>query len=153
MANHYRGGELLTGVLVGIGVGAAAALLFAPQSGQETREVIRERGLEIKSRAADVGEESRKRAEDLGDQARNRVEQAQARGGVAPGEQLAHDVGHGRHAGGASASAGPLGDRRATYPLAERNRPGQGNLREKARRIVGAFVSRARRDMRQSIGW
>ncbi len=80
MAKDYRGWEFLTGMLVGTGVGAAAALLLAPQSGQETREVIRERGFEVKSRVEDVGEEGRKRAEDLGDQARNRAGKAQARG-------------------------------------------------------------------------
>ena len=80
MAQDHRGGEFLTGMLVGIGVGATAALLLAPQSGQETRDVIRERGLEIKSRAVDVGDEGRQRVEDLGDQARHRAEEAQVRG-------------------------------------------------------------------------
>jgi gas vesicle protein len=87
MANDHRGWQFLTGILVGTGVGAAAALLLAPQSGQETREDFRERGLELKSRARDVGEESLKRAEDLGDQARNRAEEAQARGRLVIEEQ------------------------------------------------------------------
>lgn len=79
MANDYHGSGFLTGMLLGVGVGAAAALLFAPKSGEEMRGAIRERGLELKSRAEDVGEEGRQRAEELGDQARNQVERVQAR--------------------------------------------------------------------------
>lgn len=87
MANDRRGLEFLTGVLLGTAIGATAALMLAPQSGQETREVIRERGLELKSRAEDVGAASRQRAEDLGDQARNRAAEAQARGRLVIEEQ------------------------------------------------------------------
>jgi len=87
MANDQGGLEFLAGLLVGAGVGATAALLLAPQSGQETREVIRERGLEVKSRAEDVGDASRKRVEDLGNQARSRAEQVQARGRLVIEEQ------------------------------------------------------------------
>lgn len=75
MANDRGGLAFLAGMLLGTGVGAAAALLLAPQSGEETRDVIRESGLEIKSRAEDVSEEGRQRAQDLGDKARNSVEQ------------------------------------------------------------------------------
>src|SRR5512140_2291510 len=76
MANDQGGLEFLAGLLLGAGVGVTATLLLAPQSGHETREVIRERGLELKSRAEDVGDAGRKRAQELGDHA----EQAQARG-------------------------------------------------------------------------
>ncbi len=87
MTNDQRGWEFLTGMLVGIGVGAAAALLLAPQSGQETCKAIRDQGLELKSRAENVGEDGRQRAQDLGGQARNRAEQAQARGRLVIEEQ------------------------------------------------------------------
>jgi len=87
MNNDHRGWEFLTGMVLGTGLGAAAALLLAPQSGQETREEIRERGVEFKSRAEDAGEAGRKRAQDLGDQARNRAGQAQARGRLVIEEQ------------------------------------------------------------------
>jgi len=79
MAKDQSGLEFLAGILLGAGVGAAAALLLAPQSGHQTREVIRERGLEVKRRAEDVGEESRQRAKDVAEQARNRAREAQAR--------------------------------------------------------------------------
>lgn len=87
MANDYHGSGFLTGMLLGVGVGAAAALLFAPKSGEETRGAIRERGLELKSRAEDMGEEGRQRAEGLEDQARNQVERVQARSRVVIDEQ------------------------------------------------------------------
>ena len=74
MADDSRGWEFLTGFLLGAVVGAAAALLMAPQSGEETREQIRERGIELRSRASEVGEEGRKRAEELAMDARARAE-------------------------------------------------------------------------------
>jgi len=87
MGKNQRGLEFLTGIFVGAGIGAAATLLLAPQSGEETREAIRERGFELKGRAEDVGDVSRKRAQDLGNQARNYAEEAQARSRHAIEEQ------------------------------------------------------------------
>ncbi len=87
MTKDHRGWEFLTGMVLGTGFGAAVALLFAPQAGQETREEIRERGVEFKIRAEDAGEAGRKRALDLGDQARDRAGQAQARGRLVIEEQ------------------------------------------------------------------
>jgi len=45
------GGEFMAGFLVGALVGAAAALLLAPQSGEETRTLIREKVIELGQRA------------------------------------------------------------------------------------------------------
>jgi gas vesicle protein len=56
-------GAFLIGFVVGGLVGAAVALLMAPQSGEETRTVIREKGIEIKDRAMETAEEARERAE------------------------------------------------------------------------------------------
>ena len=61
--------------LAGIGVGAAAALLFAPQSGRETRQMLSrtaergreylgERAEELKERGRDLYERGRDVAED-----------------------------------------------------------------------------------------
>lgn len=80
MGNDYHGREFLTGIVLGTAVGAAAALLLAPQSGQETREVIRERGIEIKNRAENAGEASLQHAQDLRDQALHQADQAQTSG-------------------------------------------------------------------------
>jgi gas vesicle protein len=57
-------GAFLAGVLVGGLVGAAAALLLAPQSGEETRTMIRERGIELKSRLEQAAR-VKDRAEDV----------------------------------------------------------------------------------------
>jgi len=87
MADDSRGWEFLTGFLLGTVVGAAVALLFAPKSGEETRELIRERGIELKGRAAELTEESRRHAEELAAEARKRAEEAEARGRLVLEEQ------------------------------------------------------------------
>ena len=42
------------GLVMGALVGAAVALLFAPQPGAETRRQVKEKALEIKDKAADI---------------------------------------------------------------------------------------------------
>ena len=51
------------GFIFGGLIGMAAALLLAPQSGEETREAIRARGLELRDLAAERVEDARLRAE------------------------------------------------------------------------------------------
>ena len=41
------------GVLIGLAAGVAAGLLLAPQSGKETRKMIRDKALEVKGLAED----------------------------------------------------------------------------------------------------
>jgi len=89
MAEDSHGWEFLTGFLLGTVVGAAAALLLAPQAGEDTREQIRERGIELKSRAVDLSEQGRKRAEELAVEARQRAAEAQERSRLALEEQRA----------------------------------------------------------------
>lgn len=101
MADDSRGWEFLTGFLLGTAVGAATALLLAPQSGEETRELIRERGIELKGRAGELTEESRLRAEALAAEARRRAEEAQERGRTVLDEQrsrLRHAIDEGKDA-------------------------------------------------------
>lgn len=69
-------GNFLSGFIIGGLVGAAAALLLAPQSGEETRAVLREKGIELKDRAVETAEETRMRAEAALEEARMRAEQA-----------------------------------------------------------------------------
>jgi len=81
MADKNCSGDFVAGFLVGALVGAAAALLFAPMSGEETRVMIREKGVELGQRADEMSHEARKKAEELQAQAKERAEtlQGQAR--------------------------------------------------------------------------
>ena len=54
-------GAFLAGILIGGLVGAAAALLLAPQSGEETREQIREKSIELRDRAEVTLDEAKTR--------------------------------------------------------------------------------------------
>jgi gas vesicle protein len=51
------------GMVIGGLVGAAAAMLLAPQSGEETRALIRDKSIELKDKAVDVGQDVQLRAE------------------------------------------------------------------------------------------
>lgn len=87
MSDENRGWEFLTGFLLGGVVGAAAALLLAPASGEEVRETLRERGIELRARAGELTEEAQKRATELAEEARTRAAEAQERAHLAVGEQ------------------------------------------------------------------
>jgi gas vesicle protein len=69
-------GAFLAGFLVGGLVGAATALILAPQSGERTRTQIREKGIELRDRAEDLAEDARVRAERLAEEAQLRAEEA-----------------------------------------------------------------------------
>ena len=56
-------GSLFTGFLIGGLAGIIAAFLIAPQSGEETRFRLRDKGLELKDRALTTMDETRTRAE------------------------------------------------------------------------------------------
>ena len=81
-------GSFLTGFIIGGLVGAAVALIMAPQSGEETRAQIRQPSIELRDQANTYGEDARHRAEEAAAAARNRAEKlaAEAR---AKGEELA----------------------------------------------------------------
>jgi gas vesicle protein len=93
-------GAFLAGFVVGGLVGAAAALLLAPQSGEETRTLIRDKSIELKgqveSSAADArakvetaASDARTKAEKLAQDAKNRAEDLQKRGQILLEEQKA----------------------------------------------------------------
>ena len=65
--------------VAGVGIGAAIALLFAPQSGEETRKQIAEKAQEGKDFVASKGREIRKQAEDIVDQGKELVSKQKAR--------------------------------------------------------------------------
>jgi gas vesicle protein len=61
MANDESGGagSILLAFILGAVSGAAVALLYAPQSGKETREYLNERANEARARAAEAAAKSR----------------------------------------------------------------------------------------------
>ncbi|MGQ0602800.1 MAG: YtxH domain-containing protein [Anaerolineales bacterium] len=69
-------GAFFTGFVIGGLVGAAVALILAPQSGEETRAQLRQRSIELRDQAYDTAEDARRRAEDAAMTARERAEQA-----------------------------------------------------------------------------
>ncbi len=87
-------GSFVVGLAVGALLGAAAALLFAPQSGEETRAQIQQRGIELRDQASaayedarhkveETAQEARTRAEKLAAEARARAEELQSKGKAA----------------------------------------------------------------------
>jgi gas vesicle protein len=74
MADRNGGGEFFTGLVIGGLVGAAVALLLAPQSGEETRAQIRDTSLDLKDRAGETVGGAREKAEAIIADARRRAE-------------------------------------------------------------------------------
>jgi gas vesicle protein len=75
-------GTFLTGVLMGGLAGAAVALFLAPQSGQETRQQIRQKGIELRGQAEDTLNEAYARVEAVAADMRRRAADFQAQGQV-----------------------------------------------------------------------
>ncbi|HVB30336.1 MAG TPA: YtxH domain-containing protein [Gemmatimonadaceae bacterium] len=87
--------------LIGLAIGAGAALLFAPQSGEQTRRDIARRGRRIKLRAREAAEDLRDKAEETYQDARAGLEDTidSAREAVGRGKrQVSRAVGTGRAA-------------------------------------------------------
>jgi gas vesicle protein len=78
MSDENHAAEFLAGFMIGALVGAAVALLFAPRSGDQTRTMIRERGIELGHQAEDLQMQARERAEALQTQARERADALQS---------------------------------------------------------------------------
>jgi gas vesicle protein len=76
MTDNNDFGTFFAGLVVGGLVGAAVALLLAPQSGEETRTMIHDKGIELKDRAVEYGQDARARASTALDDARARADQA-----------------------------------------------------------------------------
>jgi len=60
---EFAAGFFIGGVVGGL-LGAAAALLMAPQTGEDTRQLLREKGIELRDQAGDFSVEARKRADE-----------------------------------------------------------------------------------------
>jgi gas vesicle protein len=92
-------GSLIVGFFFGALVGGAIALLFAPQSGEETRDQIRQKSIELGEQAQEKAEETRAKAESMLNDARHKFDeataelQARAKELQAQVESMAKDVG------------------------------------------------------------
>ncbi len=88
MSERDEFGAFLVGFIVGGLTGAVAALLFAPQSGEETRAVIKERSIELRDKATLEAEDAWKRAEAAALDARRKAEEL-SRQAMSQGEEIA----------------------------------------------------------------
>jgi len=75
MSERDEFGAFLVGFVVGGLTGAVVALLFAPQSGEETRALIKDKSIELRDKAQVGAEEAYHRAEQLASDARVRADQ------------------------------------------------------------------------------
>jgi len=69
-------GIFFAGLILGGVVGAVAALLSAPNSGEETRTVIKEKSIELRNRAVDLSHDARMKAEKAFEDASVRADEA-----------------------------------------------------------------------------
>ena len=75
MASEDNGSNLVW-FLTGVAVGATIALLYAPQSGRDTRKYIRKKADEGREALADAGKEVMDRGRDMYDKGRKFAEEA-----------------------------------------------------------------------------
>jgi gas vesicle protein len=75
MSERDEFGAFLVGFVVGGLTGAVVALLFAPQSGEETRALIKDKSIELRDKAQVSAEEAYHRAEQLASDARVRADE------------------------------------------------------------------------------
>jgi gas vesicle protein len=75
MAERDNGfGTFVLGFLIGGITGAVVSLLYAPQTGEQTRAVIKEKAIELRDKTSDSLEDTYRKAEDA---ATDAVEKAQ----------------------------------------------------------------------------
>ena len=91
MSDRDEFGAFHVGFVVGGLTGAVVALLFAPQSGEETRALIKDKSIELRDKAQMTAEEAYARAEAAAKEARTRAEEL-AKEARARAEQLAGEV-------------------------------------------------------------
>jgi gas vesicle protein len=75
MSDRDEFGAFLVGFVVGGLTGAVVALLFAPQTGEETRALIKDKSIELRDKAQVTAEEAYARAEQAAKDARVRAEE------------------------------------------------------------------------------
>lgn len=73
--NENNGGSKMVYFLAGLGIGAIVALLYAPQSGDETREYLTRKADQSRDYVSGRGRELRRQAEELVEKAKDLVTQ------------------------------------------------------------------------------
>jgi gas vesicle protein len=64
MSEQKHFGAFLMGFVIGSLAGAITSLLLAPQTGEETRQIIKDRAIELKDKSQETFEETKKKAEE-----------------------------------------------------------------------------------------
>ena len=90
MSDRDEFGAFLVGFIVGGLTGAVVSLLFAPQSGEEARALIKDKSIELRDKASVTAEQAIAKAEAAAAEARARADelahQLRARGETVVGE-------------------------------------------------------------------
>ena len=91
MSDRDEFGAFLVGFIVGGLTGAVVSLLFAPQSGEETRALIKDKSIELRDKASVTAEQALAKAEATAAEARARADEL-ARELKARGETVVSEV-------------------------------------------------------------
>ena len=75
MSDRDEFGAFLVGFIVGGLTGAVVSLLFAPQSGEETRALIKDKSIELRDKASVTAEQALQKAEAAATEARARADE------------------------------------------------------------------------------
>ncbi len=75
MSDRDEFGAFLVGFIVGGLTGAVVSLLFAPQSGEETRALIKDKSIELRDKASVTAEQALAKAEAAAADARARADE------------------------------------------------------------------------------
>lgn len=87
---HDNDANSMAWFLAGAAIGAAVALLYAPQPGRETREALRRRALDERERLAKSGREAMERGRDLYERGKGLADEASQR--LEKGKEAASDL-------------------------------------------------------------
>ena len=72
MSDNDDFGVFMIGFIVGGVAGAVAALLLAPQSGEETRTMIKDKSIELRDKAVDTADKARVKVDEFTSEAKSR---------------------------------------------------------------------------------
>jgi gas vesicle protein len=87
---HDNDGSSLAWFLAGAAIGAAVALLYAPQPGRETRDALRRRAQDERERLAKSGREAMERGRELYERGKGLADEASQR--FEKGKETASDL-------------------------------------------------------------